>query len=64
MDFKKVLLIGGGTLGGYTAKEFMRLGVCIDVICIENQASNQECLRFYQGMWIMSFVQFFKRQVL
>ena len=49
MDFKKVLLIGGGTLGGYMAKEFMRLGVCIDVICIENQASNQECLRFYQG---------------
>lgn len=44
---KKVLLIaGGGTLGTYTAKELLARGAYVDVICLEDQVSDHERLRF------------------
>jgi len=47
---KKVLLIGGGgTLGTYTAKELLRLGHKVDIICLEDKASDNENLTFYKG---------------
>ena len=47
---KKVLLMaGGGTLGTYTAKELLRLGAQVDVICPEDKISNHPHLRFIQG---------------
>ena len=46
---KKVLLIGGGgTLGTYTAKELLRLGCLVDVICLEEKVSDNEKLRFFR----------------
>ena len=47
---KKVLLMaGGGTLGTYTAKELLRLGAYVDVICPEDKISDHPHLRFIQG---------------
>ena len=47
---KKVLLIaGGGTLGTYVAKELLRLGHSVDIICLEENISSDPKLRFYQG---------------
>lgn len=47
---KNVLLIGGGgTLGTYTAKELLRLGHKVDIICLEDKASDNENLAFYKG---------------
>ena len=44
---KHVLLIaGGGTLGSYTAKELLSKGVCVDIICLEDQKSNDPRLRY------------------
>lgn len=46
---KKVLLIaGGGTLGSYTAKELLRLGCFVDIICLEDNVSDNDHLRFYK----------------
>ncbi len=48
---KKVLLIaGGGTLGTYTAKELLRLGCFVDVLCPEEKKSDSERLRFHRGL--------------
>lgn len=47
---KKVLLIGGGgTLGRYTSAELLRLGNCVDVICLEDIESDDERLTYYKG---------------
>jgi len=44
---KKVLLIaGGGTLGTYTAKELLRLGASVDVICPEEKISDHPRLHY------------------
>lgn len=46
---KRVLLIaGGGTLGTYTAKELLRLGCSVDVICLEDKKSGNPALTFYK----------------
>lgn len=48
---KKVLLIGGGgTLGSYTARELLRLGASVDVLCPEEKTSENEKLRFLRGL--------------
>lgn len=45
---KRVLLIaGGGTLGIYTAKELLRLGHSVDIICLEDKISDNKDLRFF-----------------
>lgn len=47
---KKVLLIGGGgTLGTYTAKELLRLGHLVDIICLEDKTSDNENIKFHKG---------------
>jgi len=47
---KNVLLIaGGGTLGTYTAKELLRLGCNVDVICPEDKVSDHPNLTFHQN---------------
>ena len=47
---KKVLLIaGGGTLGLYTAKELLRLGHAVDIICLDDMTSDNEKLRFFKS---------------
>lgn len=47
---KRVLLIGGGgTLGTYTAKELLRFGHLVDIICLEDQISDNKDLVFYKG---------------
>ncbi len=42
-------MAGGGTLGTYTAKELLRLGACVDVICPEDKISDHPHLHFIQG---------------
>ena len=42
---KRVLLIGGGTLGTYTAAELLNQGHYADIICLENKVSKSENLR-------------------
>ena len=47
---KKVLLRGGGgTLGTYPANELLRLGHTVDIICLEDKASDHKNLVFYKG---------------
>ena len=47
---KKILLIGGGgTLGTYTAKELLRLGAFVDIICPEEKQPVTETLHFYRA---------------
>jgi len=47
---KKVLLIaGGGTLGTYTAEECLRLGYKVDIICLEDNVSNNGNLKYYKA---------------
>ena len=47
---KNVLLIaGGGTLGLYTAKELLRLGHAVDIICLDDMTSDNEKLRFFKA---------------
>lgn len=54
---KKVLLIGGGgTLGTYTAKELMKLGCFVDIICPEEKVSDDERLCFYREYATMEFL--------
>lgn len=46
---KKFLLIaGGGTLGTYTAKELLKQGGEVEVICLEDKISDTKNLRFYK----------------
>ena len=55
---KKVLLIGGGgTLGTYTAKELLRLGHCVDVICLEDHVSDNERLTYYKEYATVEFLE-------
>ena len=54
---KKVLLIGGGgTLGTYTAKELLRLGAFVDIVCPEEKTSDHDKLRFFRGMGTEEFL--------
>lgn len=47
---KKVLLIaGGGTLGTYTAKELLRLGHKVDIVCLEDKFSDNDNLRYFKA---------------
>lgn len=49
-DGKRVLLIGGGgTLGGYTAKSLLARGAWVDVICLEEATSQDEHLRYFRA---------------
>ena len=46
---KKVLLIGGGgTLGTYTAKELLKLGHSVNIICLEDKQSDNENLKYFK----------------
>ena len=55
---KKVLLIGGGgTLGIYTAKELLRLGHSVDVICLEDHVSDDERLTYYKEYATIEFLE-------
>ena len=55
---KSVLLIGGGgTLGTYIARELLRLGCRVDVICLEDRQSENEKLRFFQAAATLEFLQ-------
>ena len=48
---KRVLLIaGGGTLGTYTAKELLRLGAKVDILCPEDKLSDNENLVYFKGL--------------
>jgi len=55
---KKVLLIaGGGTLGTYTAKELLRLGCYVDIICPEEKESDNEKLTFHRSLATDEFLR-------
>lgn len=59
---KKVLLIGGGgTLGRYTAKELLRLGCLVDVICLEDYISDNPKLRYYKANADLHYLNEFLR---
>lgn len=46
---KRVLLIaGGGTLGSYVAKELLAKGAYVDVICLEDNTSDNDRLRYFK----------------
>lgn len=54
---KKILLIGGGgTLGTYTAKELLRLGCFVDIICPEEKVSDNERLSFFKEYATLEFL--------
>lgn len=55
---KRVLLIaGGGTLGRYTAKELLRLGHAVDIICLEDYTSNNPDLRYFKEAVSLEFLK-------
>lgn len=55
---KKVLLIaGGGTLGQYTAKELLRLGHSVDIICLEDNFSDNESLRYFKASATIEYLK-------
>ena len=55
---KRALLIaGGGTLGTYTAKELLRLGHKVDVVCPEDKVSDNENLRFYKAYATLDYLK-------
>lgn len=57
---KRVLLIaGGGTLGTYTAKELLRLGCFVDVICLEDKTSDNDKLHFIKEKATLDFLSGF-----
>ena len=48
---KQVLLIaGGGTLGTHTARELLRLGHRVDILCPEEKHSHREGLTYHRGL--------------
>jgi len=44
-----LLIAGGGTLGTYTAEELLRLGHTVDIICLEDNASDDPRLKYYKA---------------
>jgi nucleoside-diphosphate-sugar epimerase len=55
---KHILLIaGGGTLGTYTAKELLRLGHKVTVICLEEKTSDSENLTFIRANATLEFME-------
>ena len=55
---KKVLLIaGGGTLGSYTARELLSKGAYVDVICLEDNVSDNERLTYYKQNATVEFLE-------
>ena len=55
---KRVLLIaGGGTLGTYTAEELLRLGHSVDVICLEDNVSDNANLRFFKSRATLEYLE-------
>ena len=57
---KSVLLIaGGGTLGRYTAAELLRLGYRVDIICLEDNVSDNRRLRYYKGYAELEYLKDF-----
>lgn len=57
---KRVLLIaGGGTLGRYTAAELLRLGCHVDIICLEDNVSDNERLCYYKGYAELEYLKEF-----
>lgn len=56
---KRVLLIGGGTLGTYTAAELLKKGCFVDVICFESKASETEKQKFYKAEANLPFLEKF-----
>lgn len=55
---KHILLIaGGGTLGTYTAKELLRLGHRVTVICLEENTSDTENLTFIRANATLDFLK-------
>lgn len=55
---KNVLLIaGGGTLGTYTAQELLRLGYCVDTICLEDKKSDNRNLHYYRADASLDFLR-------
>ena len=57
-ESKTVLLIGGGgTLGTYTAKELLRLGAKVEILCPEEKISDHERLCFHRGLGTKEVLQ-------
>lgn len=57
---ERVLLIaGGGTLGKYTAAELLRLGCHVDIICLEDNVSDNERLCYYKGYAELEYLEKF-----
>ncbi len=57
---KKVLLIaGGGTLGSYTAKELLKSGCFVDIICLEDNVSDNDHLCFYKEYATLAYLEEF-----
>lgn len=54
-----LLIAGGGTLGKYTAAELLRLGWHVDIICLEDNISDNEQLCYYKGNADLAFLQQF-----
>jgi len=60
MSNKSVLLIGGGgTLGTYTGKELLNQGVFVDVICLEDNVSTDENLKFFKENVTLEYLEEF-----
>lgn len=59
MGYKVCLIGGGGTLGNYTAKELLRLGHKVDIICLEDKISDNENLKFYKGEATLKYLEDF-----
>lgn len=57
---KRVLLIaGGGTLGSNTASELLQSGERVDIICLEDNTSSNENLRFFKNFATYEYLKEF-----
>ncbi len=55
---KRVLLIaGGGTLGTYTAKELLKKGCYVDIICPEDKVSSDSRLFYYKAFSSVEYLK-------
>lgn len=60
---KKVLLIaGGGTLGRYTCAELVRKGCSVDIICLEDNVSENPAIRYIKANVTLDYLKEFLKE--
>lgn len=59
MNRNVLLIAGGGTLGSNTARELLKNGESVDIICLEDNISDNEKLRFFKHLATYEYLEKF-----